>query len=87
MTTEEARLILNLDEFDDKQDECEGKMVIDDSYASILQENTSSVTELLLQVFEELKPFGFCKDCWETNGKPKAMKGERNEKENKTMRM
>ena len=36
---------------------------------------------------EELKPFGFCKDCWETNGKPKAMKGEENEEENKTMRM
>ncbi|KAL7458024.1 hypothetical protein ACHAWC_009527 [Mediolabrus comicus] len=52
-----AECEVNLDEFDDKQDECEGKMVIDDSYASILQENTSSVTELLLQVFEELKPF------------------------------
>ena len=52
-----AECEVNLDEFDDKQDECEGKMVIDDSYASILQENTSSVPELLLQAFEELKPF------------------------------
>lgn len=52
-----AECEVNLDEFDDKQDECEGKMVIDDSYGSILQENTSSVPALLLQAFEELKPF------------------------------
>eukprot|EP00986_Skeletonema_menzelii_P016431 scaffold14557_cov133-Skeletonema_menzelii.AAC.3 len=52
-----AECEVNLDEFDDKQDECEGKMVIDDSYASILQENTSFVPEILLQAFEELKPF------------------------------
>ncbi|KAL7501484.1 hypothetical protein ACHAWT_009379 [Skeletonema menzelii] len=52
-----AECEVNLDEFDDKQDECEGEMVIDDSYASILQENTSFVPEILLQAFEELKPF------------------------------
>eukprot|EP00985_Skeletonema_marinoi_P018149 scaffold10068_cov134-Skeletonema_marinoi.AAC.10 len=52
-----AECEVNLDEFDDKQDECEGKMVIDDSYGTIFQENTSSVPELLMQAFEELKPF------------------------------
>lgn len=52
-----AECEVNLDEFDDKQDECEGKMVIDDSYGSILQENVSFVPDLLLQAFEELKPF------------------------------
>ncbi len=52
-----AECEVNLDEFDDKQDECEGKMVIDDSYGSILQENVSLVPDLLLQAFEELKPF------------------------------
>ena len=52
-----AECEVNLDEFDDKQDECEGKMVTDDSYGTIFQENTSSVPELLMQAFEELKPF------------------------------
>jgi len=36
---------------------------------------------------EELKPFGFCEKCWEANGKPMAMKGEKNEEENKGMWM
>ena len=36
---------------------------------------------------EKLKPFGFCEKCWETNGKPMAMKGEENEKEDKGMWM
>ena len=58
-----AQCEVNLDEFDDKQ-ECEGKMVIEDSYGSVIQNKdgsggsvSSSVPELLLQAFEELKPF------------------------------
>ena len=52
-----AECEVDLDEFDDKQEECEGKMVIDDSYGTILQENTSNVPELVMQTCEELKPF------------------------------
>jgi hypothetical protein len=44
---------VNLEEFDD-----EGREIVNDSYASLLNdENTSSLSDLLLQTLEELKPF------------------------------
>jgi len=63
-----AECEVNLDEFDDGQGEqCEGKLVIEDSYGSLLQEGegigdggaavSDSLSTLLVQSIEELKEF------------------------------
>lgn len=60
-----AECEVNLDEFNDGQEECEGKMVIDDSYGSLLEKNedgsdgaaSHSTSKFLLQSIEELKQY------------------------------
>lgn len=59
-----AECEVNLDEFDDGQEQCEGKMVIEDSYETLLKSEDgsegavpSSLSKLLIQSVEELKQF------------------------------
>ena len=61
-----AETEVNLDDFDDGQgnEMCEGKMVVEDSYGSLLQgedgneaDVTQSLSQLLLQSIEELKQY------------------------------
>ncbi|KAL7537763.1 hypothetical protein ACHAXR_008042 [Thalassiosira sp. AJA248-18] len=56
-----AECEMNLDEFDDGEEQCEGKMVIEDSYGSILQNedgnHNDSLSKILVKTMEELKPF------------------------------
>ncbi|KAL9183612.1 hypothetical protein ACHAXT_004468 [Thalassiosira profunda] len=59
-----AECEVNLDEFDDGQEKWESKMVIEDSYESLLDADGSgggsvpnSLSDLLVQTVEELKPF------------------------------